>query len=364
MEEIRIAIFAYPHYKCPPDGYGPMQEVVTNITKGLAKKNKYNIDVYATADSDLPANIVSVKDIPVSTDPSVPDPKIYEFLSIGELIKNRDKYDIISSHVGFHLLPFAKMFDCPIIVNLQGDYDNKHYYNLFNQCKNDAYFVTISESQRLYLPNLNFAGTVYHGIDVGEFKFNEEVQRERLGFLGRTDPQKGLGDAIKVAINTSSILKIGARKSNTEEAKEYYNKHIKPFIDNKNIIFPGEVSNLEKIKLLNESAALLFPINWNEAFGLVMIESMACGTPVIAYDKGAVSEVVVDGKTGFIIKPGDVAGMEQAVKKIRNMPDRLYKEMRLTCRKHVEENFTVEKMVDGYEDVYKKVITDFKEKNN
>jgi glycosyltransferase involved in cell wall biosynthesis len=212
-KKTKIAVFAYPHYKCPPEGYGPMQEVQANIVKGLAKTGKYEIDAYATGNSSLPANIISVKETPISEDTTVPDPKIYELLSIGELINRKDEYDLISSHVGFHLLPFAKLFSCPLLINLQGDYDNKHYYNLFEKYKDDAYFITVSDSQREYLPQLNYAGTVYHGIELDKYEFNERTDRTQLGFLGRTDPVKGMGDAIQAALKTELVLSIGARKS-------------------------------------------------------------------------------------------------------------------------------------------------------
>ena len=356
MKKIRIAFFAYPHYRFPPDGYGPMQTVVSDIVEALSRNKNYEITVFATGDSKLPAKIICVKDTPDLSDKTVPDARIYEFLALGKLISQKEQFDIISSHVGFHILPFAKLFSCPILVNLQGDYSNSHYYYFFHHYRQDANFVTISNFQRSYLPNLNYAGTVYHGIKLDDFSYNNKPDMSQLAFLGRTDPVKGLGDAIQVALESNLKLIAGAKTTNSELAKQYYIKKVEPYIDNKRIVFLGEIGNKKRNELLSNSLALLFPINWNEPFGLVMVEAMACGTPIIAYNCGSVSEIIEDGKTGFIIRPGDVKGMIHAIKKIKSMPSDEYQKMRQNCRKRVESNFTSEKMVENYIKIYHKVL--------
>lgn len=354
---MKIAFFAYPHFRFPPKSFGPIQTVVSNIVKGLAKRGGYDITVFATGNSDLPAKIIPIKETPDISDKTVPDVKIYEFLALGELIKRRNDFDLISSHVGFHLLPFAKLFSCPIIVNLQGSYDNPNYYKFFEKYKNDAFFVTISDSQREYLPELNFIDTVYHGIEINDFPFNHQPKKDQLAFLGRIDPTKGVAEAVQVALKSGLKLEIrGPQTGQTKEIEKYINEKIQPFVDNRKIVFLGEASNEEKLRLLRGSLALLFPINQKEPFGLVMIEAMACGTPVIAFGLGSVPEVIKDGETGFIVKPDDIDGMVKAVKKIYAMPEKEYQQMRWNCRKHVEENFTVGKMVDGYERVYKRIL--------
>ncbi len=357
MAKIKIAFFAYPHYKCPPNGYGPMQTVITEIVKELSKDDRYDITVYATGDSKLPVKIIPIKESSDILDKSVPDIKIYEFLALGELLKRRNDYDLISTHVGFHILPFAEYVKCPIIANLQGNYNNPHYYKIFREYSQSCNFVTISNYQREYLPNLKYAGTVYHGIDAHVYNYSEnEFESNKLCFLGRTDPQKGLADAVEVALATNLDLEIGAKISLTEEASEYFSKKVKPHIDNKKIKFLGEVDLSQKKKLLKTSKALLFPINWDEAFGLVMIEAMACGTPVIAYNRGSVSEIIEDGKTGFVIEKGNIKKMVDATNVINSMSEEEYKKMRQNCRSRFEELFTSEKMVQGYKNIYEKLL--------
>lgn len=357
---MKIGILAYPHYDFPPNGYGPMQLIACELAEGLAKRD-YQVSIFATANAKLSKNIkiIPTKDTSVSSDPSVPDPKIYEFVTIQKLIEHRNNFDILSSHIGFHILPFIEFLNYPVIVNLQGDYSNEHYYNFVKSY--DAYFVSISKSQQRELPRVNFSGCVYHGINLKKFPFKEK-SGDYLSFLGRVSPVKGIDVAIKVAASTNLPLRIGAKyDKNNPDQNQYYNRNIKPYLNNK-IKFLGEQNFSQKINLLSGSRVLVFPIKWQEAFGLVMVEAMACGTPVVAFNRGSVPEIIKDGETGYICPPDDIGAMVKAVKKIYQMPVSEYQGMRKNCRQHVEENFTIEKMVDGYEKVYKNVIADYRAK--
>lgn len=358
---MKIGVLVYPHYDFPPEGYGPMQEVACNLAEGLVKKG-HEVSIFATADAKLSPQIkvIPTKESSIIKDKSVPDPKIYEFLTLAQLLEHRNDFDVLSSHIGFHILPFIEFLKYPVVVNLQGDYSNPHYHHILELYKN-ANFVSISHAQQQRVPSINFIANIYHGLDINKFPFTAQPD-DYLAFLGRTSPVKGLGDAIEVAKATHHQLLIGARIDAGPEGEKYFAEEIKPQIDDKNIVWLGERNEKGKLALLSKAKTLLFPIHWEEAFGLVMIEAMACGTPVIAYDRGSVREIVKDGETGFICPPDDMECMTRKVQEIYEMPKEKYQEMRRNSRKHVEENFTVEKMVDKYEQIFKKVVDDWKAK--
>lgn len=360
---MKIGILVYPHYDFPPEGYGPMQEVACDLAEGLVRKG-HEVSIFATADAKLSSKIkiIPTKESSIHKDNSVPDPKIYEFMTLAKLLEHRDSFDVLSSHIGFHILPFLEFLKYPAVVNLQGDYSNPHYHHFLKLYKK-ANYVTISLAQQKRLPqDLNFTATIYHGLNLNKFSFNEKTENY-LAFLGRTTPVKGLDKAIEIAKSGQYKLLIGARIDPNPEAKKYYEERVEPQIDNQQIVWLGERNEEEKIALISRAKALLFPIQWEEAFGLVMIEAMACGTPVIAFDRGSVSEIVKDGVTGFICPPDDIECMKEKIKAIYDMSEDKYQEMRRACRKRVEENFIAEKMVDDYEKIFQKVINDWKSNN-
>ena len=287
---------------------------------------------------------------------------------------------------------------------------NSLAYWLLNKFKNHQY-ISISNSSRKHDHlKLNFIETVYHGLEgekftrvpechvrksmdewhsvqgfalrnpelkdamgVKSFTFQDKPS-DYLLFMGRPAPEKGLPHAIAAALRLNLHLKIGTCFPDKYSESEYFLKEIKPCLNNPLIGKPGMLKGEEKIALYKQAKALLFPILWEEPFGMVMIEAMACGTPVIAYARGSVPEVVVDGVTGYIVEPESnhlsdlsnlgnlkikkrgLEGLIEAVKTIYSMPEGEYRKMRANCRRHVEEKFTVEKMVKGYERVYRKVI--------
>lgn len=210
----------------------------------------------------------------------------------------------------------------------------------------DHNYISLTDTQRRSDGlALNFVDTVYHGVDLSEFPFVEQPQ-DLLLFMGRLMPEKGLHDAIAAAIKLGMKLEIGTQFPKEHEKNPYFEKEIKPFLMNPLIAESGLVTDAEKARLYGAAKALLFPIHWEEPFGMVMIEAMACGTPVVAYNRGSVSEIVRDGVTGFIVDPErGVEGLVEAVRRIGEID-------RAACRRHVAENFTVEKMVEGYERVY------------
>jgi len=208
-------------------------------------------------------------------------------------------------------------------------------------CYKKPNVITISNNQRKNFKNVNYLDTVYNGINLSEFKFCEKPKNYFL-FMGALGEHKNPKEAILAAKKAKVKLILAGGK----KREPYFSKEIKPLIDNKQIKYIGEVSDKKRIDLCKYAKGFIFPIKWQEPFGLVMAEAMACGTPVIAYPNGAVNEVVKNKKTGFIVK--NVAGIVKAIKNIDKIE-------RKECRKYVEENFTVEKMVDDYEKIIKKL---------
>ncbi|MFH1855088.1 MAG: glycosyltransferase family 4 protein [bacterium] len=218
--------------------------------------------------------------------------------------------------------------------------------------------VAISKKQEKILGDLSFYARVYNGIETESFTFVEKP-KDYFSWLGRIAPNKGTKEAIELALSAKVKLKLGGTIGVGKTVVDYL-ESIKPYFSDPSISYLGEVDAEARNDLLGNSKAFLFPIKWEEPFGLVMIEAMACGTPVIAYRHGAVPEIVKDGVTGFICPPNDTGCFKEAIKKIEEMPEEKYLQMRKNCRRHVEENFTLEKMVDGYEEVYRQVIENYK----
>lgn len=279
-----------------------------------------------------------------------------------EFIK-KNQFDIVHCHKTLHEIYFSKFINAPCLFTIHDAAEREAGNDIdilrLKKYAKETYFVSISNAQRIGLDYLNFIDTVYNGIDLKNFEFS--TGGETILFAGRLNAGKGLDKAVEIARMSGKPLNIAGDIVPTIEGQKFYNKVKESF--NNQIKFLGHTAYSQMTDLYRQSKILLFPIKWNEPFGLVMIEAMACGTPVVAFGRGSVPEIVKDGETGFICPPDDLDCMIKAVKKIYDMPEDRYQAMRQACRKHVEENFTVEKMVDGYERAYQKVIEDWKKKN-
>jgi len=238
--------------------------------------------------------------------------------------------------------------------------------DILSHFKRSQYFVSISNAQRKPLPDLQYIQTIYHGVDTLSLRFNENPKHDDILFTGRIVPEKGI--VMGIALAQKLNLKINVFGSANEKSN-FWKREVKFQINNPLVNYRGYVPEDEVIDNYQNAKVYLFPIQWEEAFGLVMIESMACGTPVVAFARGSVPEIVVDGVTGFIVNPSDddirgdwiikktgMEGLCRAVERIYNLSKDDYRKMRQACRKHVEEHFTVEKMVDNYEKVYREII--------
>ena len=343
---MKIAILAPFEESVPPQKYGGTELIVYHLCQILAKK--HSVFLLATGDSKTKARLIPIFPRSIRKEKISQDMKFREslkYIGLAKVVKElkKIKVDIIHNHIGWRFLPYAPLFDCPVATTLHGPLDVPYQQFVYGQFKNLPY-ISISNSQRRPF-KLNYAATVYNGIDINLFDFNDKPKGDYFAFLARMSPEKGPVHAIKIAKKAGIKLKMAAKVDAVD--REYFEKEVKPLIDGKQIKFIGEICPVEKNNFLRNAKGLLVPLQWEEPFGLFMIEAMACGTPVIAFRRGSVPEVVKDKKTGFIVKTTDQ--MVSAIKKIDQIK-------RSDCRDWVEKYFTDKIMVDNYEKVYREII--------
>ncbi|MBD2432821.1 MULTISPECIES: glycosyltransferase family 4 protein [Fischerella] len=340
---MRIAQISPLWERVPPFRYGGIELIVKLLTDELVRRG-HDVTLFASGDSITKAKLYSVHDKALRLDPSVKEPMIYEQMSLAEVYENAHHFDIIHSHVGCSVLPYTSFVKTPTVHTMHGVFtpDNEKMYRRYAQQP----FISISQAQREPRLGLNYIHTVYNGIDTAVYPFNSEpVQPAYLAFVGRLSPEKGPIEAIKIARATGLPLKMAGKVDVVDQ--KYYQEQVKPLIDGEQIQYLGEISHQDKVKLLSGATVTLFPITWREPFGLVMIESMATGTPVIGMGLGSVPEVIAHGKTGFVCDC-----LEQMIEVI---PDAM-KLDRQTCREYVVSRFSVETMTDQYERAYEMVL--------
>jgi len=328
----------------------------------LSHASKSDITVFASGDADVPQPVVSVDDQPSSAYPQIHEWNkhiIFELSLLGKAFSMQDQFDLFHINIGNGdiALPFASFVKKPIVITLHylidEDFTRKHF-NLYKD-DNNVHFVSISEAQRKIAPELNYIATIPHGTDVDtHFQF-DPTGGESLIWAGRIAPEKGVIDLIEVAkSNDLHIHLFGIHKPEYETYFDELQSLLHQPKTEENISLMMGRSRLELIPYLQNSKAFLFPVHADEAFGLVLIEAMACGTPVIAYSRGSVPEIILDGETGYLVDPQEgVAGMIKAIKHLYALSDSDYKAMRQRCRNHVVESFSTERMSRAYLDLYK-----------
>ncbi|MBL1178599.1 glycosyltransferase family 4 protein [Pantanalinema sp. GBBB05] len=342
---MRIAQIAPLWETVPPPAYGGTELVVSLLTDELVRRG-HEVTLFASGDSTTIANLESIHPRALRLDQNIKEYGIYEMLHLTKAYESAEEFDIIHSHVGCAALPYVKLVKTPTVHTLHGIFtpDNE---KLFTHAKNQPY-ISISNSQRNTTLGLNYVATVYNGINVDSHKFHPQPQDPPyLAFLGRISPEKGAHLAIEIAQRSGWCLKMAGKVDVVD--REYFETEIKPHIDGDQIQYLGEANHVQKNTLMGNAAVTLFPITWKEPFGLVMIESMAAGTPVIAIELGSASEVVAHGKSGFLCHSVDecIAAIDRAVQLDRQ-----------GCREYVISRFSAQRMVDGYEAVYQQVLAD------
>jgi len=348
--------------------------LITNLAK--LKKKTVQVTSFCSGNSKLPVKIESVSYWPSLENKQIGNNfhPLFEIALINKAISMQKKFDLYHVNLGNgeYILPFAQFTKKPILITMHGTsfepYTQK-FYLLFKNLEN-VFFISISNYQRKPLPFLNYIRTIYHGINIKLFAFNP-IGGKYMVWTGRAIPEKGLDTVLAVAKKIKKTTKVFPIIKD-EYLEWLHNEIIKKRDTISQIVKISIDFNVNRNNLVCEyqnSKLFLFPLRWEEPFGLTIVESMACGTPVVAYARGSIPEIVKDGETGFIVNPSDddirgnwiikktgIAGLCEAVERIYSMPLEKYKAMRFACRKHVEENFTVERMVDQYEEVYKQIL--------
>jgi glycosyltransferase involved in cell wall biosynthesis len=347
---MRIAQVAPLWERVPPPAYGGIELVVGLLCDELVRRG-HDVTLFASGDSITLAKLESVHPRALRLDPTVREYPIYEMLQLSQVYERAGEFDIIHSHMGCSALPYANLVKTPTIHTLHGVFtpDNE---KLYSHARNQPY-VSISNAQREPKLNLNCMATVYNGIDTSIYEFYHEPQNPPyLAFLGRLSPEKGPHIAIEIAKRTGWHLKMAGKVDVVDV--EYFEQEIKPHIDGKQIEYLGEANHAQKCELMGKAVATLFPITWREPFGLVMVESMVTGTPVIAMALGSTPEVIAHGKTGFLCH-----SIDECIVAI----DKAAELNRAACREHVLNNFSVQRMTEGYEAVYQQILAERFEQN-
>jgi glycosyltransferase involved in cell wall biosynthesis len=339
---MRIAQVAPLYESVPPKLYGGTERVVSYLTEELVRQG-HEVTLFASGDSLTEANLVPVCKQSLRLAESCVDPLAHHMLLIERVLDERERFDAIHFHIDYLHYPRSRELDVATVTTLHGRLDIPDLVPLYQRFR-DVPVVSISDSQREPLPWLNWQKTIYHGLPVGSLKF-QAVPEGYLAFLGRISPEKGVDQAIAIARRAGVNLKIAAKVDRVDQV--YFDAVIRPLLDGSGVDFLGEIGDSEKSEFLGGAMALLTPVQWPEPFGLVMIEAMACGTPVIGYARGSVPEIVEQGVTGFI-----VSGIQQAAEAVRNVPAL----SRQSCRDHFVRRFSAARMCEDYVGVYSRLL--------
>lgn len=334
---MKIAILSSIAWRTPPLKYGPWEQVASNIAEGMVEQG-IDVTLFATGDSVTKGKLMSVCDQPYGENSKI-DPKVAECLHISNLMEQADQFDLIHNNFDFLPLSYSRLIKTPMLTTIHG-FSSPEILPVFKKYNNSSNYVSISNSDRS--SELHYIATVYNGIDTDQFTFNPEPQGYML-FFGRIHPDKGTYEAIIIAKKSKRKLII----SGLIQDQQYFDQKVEPFINDDDIIFVGNSGPAERNALLGGAFALLHPIDFEEPFGLSVVESMLCGTPVIAFNKGSMPELIVDKKTGFLVN-----GIEEA----REAADSLKLIDRKHCRDWAESNFSRDKMTEDYLKVYKQIL--------
>jgi glycosyltransferase involved in cell wall biosynthesis len=340
---MRIAQIAPLYERVPPKLYGGTERVVSYLTEELVHQG-HEVTLFASGDSKTSASLVGCCDMALRLNPSVRDGLPYHIIMLEEVRQRADKFDIMHFHIDFLHAPLVREFAGRTVTTHHGRLDLPDvspFYGVFRELP----LVSISHDQRKYLHHANWVGTVHHGVPRDLLPLRSKAGGGYLAFLGRISPEKRPDRAITIAARAGLPLKIAAKVDRVDQ--DYWEEKIRPMVQShSNVEFIGEIGESDKADFLGEAAALLFPGDWPEPFGLVMIEAMACGTPVIAFRHGSVPEVVQDGVSGFIVDTVEEA--ETAVQQLARLD-------RAKVRADFERRFTVERMAGDYLEIYREL---------
>jgi glycosyltransferase involved in cell wall biosynthesis len=341
---MKIAQIAPLFERVPPKLHGGTERVISYLTEELVQQG-HDVTLFASGDSITTANLVRCCDLALRLNPSVRDSLPYHVIMLEEVRQCADEFDILHFHIDFLYAPLVRDFADRTVTTQHGRLDGPDvspFYGVFRELP----LVSISHDQRRFLQHANWVGTVHHGLPRDLLQFRSDGG-DYLAFLGRISPEKRPDRAIEIAARAGIPLKIAAQVERVDQP--YWDEKIHPLIRrHPNVEFIGEIGECDKADFLGGAAALLFPIDWPEPFGLVMIEAMACGTPVIAFRSGSVPEVVKDGISGFIVETMEEA--QTAVQRLASLD-------RAKVRADFDRRFTVERMARDYVEIYRERIS-------
>jgi glycosyltransferase involved in cell wall biosynthesis len=339
---MKIAQVAPLYEAVPPTLYGGTERVVYNLTEELVKQG-HEVTLFASGDSQTSAKLVSNIEQALRLNPECVDSLAHHIVQLQEVLERTREFDVIHFHNDYLHFPFTENLNIPHVTTLHGRLDIPDLQYVYNKFTNQP-VISISNAQRTPLTQANFIATIHHGISSSLFQCGKGDDGY-LAFLGRLSPEKGPARAIEIAKAAGIKLKIAAKIDKVD--REFFEREIKHLLDHPLIEFIGEINENEKQDFLGNALALLFPINWSEPFGMVLIEAMACGTPVIAHPMGSVPEVIETGKSGFLVNTLEEALV--AIKQLDSIP-------RDVVRKSFEERFTAERMAMDYVNIYTRLI--------
>jgi glycosyltransferase involved in cell wall biosynthesis len=343
---MKIAQIAPLAESCPPTLYGGTERIVSYLTECLVEHG-HDVTLFASGDSVTKAALAPSSLSALRLNPAIKDSLPYHLTMVDEVKRRAGEFDILHFHTDLCHFPAIREISDRTVTTLHGRLDLPDLKSFFD-CFSDIPLVSVSYSQRRPLRgDLNWAGNVYHGLPQNIPRFSGAPKDGYLAFIGRISPEKRPDRAIEIAVRSGLTLKMAAKIDNAD--RPYWNAVVEPLVSAfPNVEFIGEIGEREKGAFLGNARALLFPIDWPEPFGLVMIEAMACGTPVIAFNAGSVHEVVDVGLTGFVVD--DIDGALNAISQLDSID-------RATVRSTFERRFSVERMMEDYVDVYHRLLS-------
>jgi glycosyltransferase involved in cell wall biosynthesis len=339
---MRIAQVAPLYESVPPRLYGGTERIVSYLTEELTRQG-HDVTLFASGDSLTSARFVPGCPRSLRLDPECVDQTVHHVVMLEEVFRRADEFDVVHFHVDYLHYPLSRRQPVTRVTTLHGRLDLPDLLPLYDEFRDEP-VVSISRAQRIPIPGANWLGTIYHGIPESLYDVRPSAGTY-LAFLGRISPEKRLDRAILIAREAGWPLRIAAKVDRAD--RDYFERIIAPMLDDPLIEFIGEIGDADKGDFLGAAAALLFPIDWPEPFGLVMIEALACGTPVIAYRHGSVPEVLEHGRTGFIVD--DIPAAVRAVHRIGELD-------RARCRQVFLERFTAERMARDYLAIYERLV--------
>ncbi|GEM73787.1 glycosyltransferase family 4 protein [Sphingomonas aquatilis] len=333
---MKIAMLAPISWRTPPRHYGPWELVTSLLTEALVARG-IDVTLFATQDSLTAGTLAGVVPAPYSEDPSI-DAKVWEYRHLAHVFERAGEFDLIHNQADFPAHAFANLVTTPMVTTIHG-FSSNRILPMYKPYEDRVHYVAISDADRS--PQLRYAETIHHGIVLDDFPFDPTGSDDLL-FFGRMHPDKGAAEAIAVALATGRALAMYG----IVQDQGYYERSVTPHLGG-TITHPGAVGGAERTRALGHAAALLHLINFDEPFGLSVIEAMACGTPVIAINRGSMPELIEDGVTGFLVD-----SVDEAIAAVACLPEI----DRAACRRAVAERFSVERMADRYIQLYRRIL--------